>query len=122
MEVDLRSEGPGHLEALEETVMSVCHEEVRRANAGSGRDQELTLHIHQLGRRPAGATDPSHALVQAAVNATRNLGVEPTLTASSTDANLPMSLGVPSVTLGAGGRGGKVHTLDEWFENEDGPM
>jgi acetylornithine deacetylase/succinyl-diaminopimelate desuccinylase-like protein len=40
---------------------------------------------------------------------------------SDTDANYPMSLGIPAITMGAGGRGGGIHTLDEWYENEEGP-
>ena len=60
-------------------------------------------------------------LVRAAVAATRALGYRPVMSSSSTDANLPMSLGVPAVTLGAGGRAGQAHTLDEWYDNEEGP-
>ena len=55
------------------------------------------------------------------MRATRLLGVEPRLVASSTDANLPMSLGIPAITLGAGGKGGGIHTLDEWYANWRGP-
>jgi di/tripeptidase len=41
--------------------------------------------------------------------------------ASSTDANIPMSMGIPAITLGAGGGGGGIHTLEEWYHNEKGP-
>ncbi|MCH7891289.1 MAG: hypothetical protein IH921_07290 [Gemmatimonadetes bacterium] len=44
------------------------------------------------------------------------------MTASSTDANLPMSLGIPAITLGAGGSAGDVHTTDEWYRNTNGSM
>ena len=60
-------------------------------------------------------------LVQAAVAATRALGGEPELIPSSTDANLPMALGIPAIAFGAGGKAGKAHTLAEWYENVDGP-
>ena len=70
---------------------------------------------------PGRVTEPSAPLVRSAVEATRALGEEPVLISSSTDANLPMSLGIPSITMGAGGRGGGIHTLEEWFENEKGP-
>jgi hypothetical protein len=49
-------------------------------------------------------------------------GVEPVTTVSSTDANLPMSLGIPAVTLGAGGSAGEVHTTGEWYRNDNGPL
>jgi di/tripeptidase len=59
--------------------------------------------------------------VRAAVAATRALDAEPELTVSSTDANVPMSLGIPALTLGAGGQGGGIHTTDEWYRNVRGP-
>jgi acetylornithine deacetylase/succinyl-diaminopimelate desuccinylase-like protein len=121
IEVDLRSEGPRQLEKLEESLRNICAEEPEVCDDSSSRREGLALRIQDLGRRPAGATDPSHPLVQAAVEASRSLGQEPTLLASSTDANLPMSLGIPAITLGAGGRGGRIHTEEEWFENENGP-
>jgi di/tripeptidase len=61
-------------------------------------------------------------LVEAALAATRASGVEPEVTASSTDANVPMSLGIPAITIGAGGSAGAVHTTDEWYHNENGSM
>jgi di/tripeptidase len=60
-------------------------------------------------------------LVRAAIEATEALGEEPDLIASSTDANVPMAMGIPAITMGAGGAGGGIHTLDEWFENRKGP-
>jgi hypothetical protein len=53
--------------------------------------------------------------------ATNAVGATAELAISSTDANIPMSLGVPAVTLGAGGEAGLAHTLDEWYRNERGP-
>jgi tripeptide aminopeptidase len=55
------------------------------------------------------------------MKASQELGVSPQLTASSTDANIPMSLGIPAITLGAGGKAGGIHTLDEWYSNWKGP-
>jgi acetylornithine deacetylase/succinyl-diaminopimelate desuccinylase-like protein len=121
VEIDLRSEGSERLEVLEERVRSISAEEMDNCGDGSLGHELPTLWIDDIGRRPAGQTHPSHPLVRAAVQASRNLGQEPSFMASSTDANLPMSLGIPAITLGAGGRGGKIHTLDEWFENENGP-
>ncbi len=121
VELDLRSEGPDELEALEKDLRKAIVEELELVKKGSRRKERLTLRIQDLGRRPAGATDPSHPLVQAAMEASRMLGQEPALVASSTDANLPMSMDIPAITLGAGGRGGKIHTAEEWFENENGP-
>src|SRR5690606_3080219 len=90
-----------------------------RGRLPGGRPLELT--IDRIGTRPCGETASSHPLVQAAIQASRIVGEQPELTAASTDANVPMSLSIPAITLGAGGRGGGIHTPDEWFENHDGP-
>ena len=72
--------------------------------------------IDVLGHRPGGRTPSDAPLLRAAVAATRHLGAEPLLTASSTDANVPMSLGIPAVTVG----GGQAHTTEEWDRNVRG--
>ncbi|MGH7574336.1 MAG: M20/M25/M40 family metallo-hydrolase, partial [Longimicrobiales bacterium] len=59
-------------------------------------------------------------IVRAARAATRNVGVRPELIAASTDANVPIALGIPAIALGAGGESGRSHTTDEWFSNERG--
>ncbi len=118
VEMDLRSHGKEELTEVEEAVLKRC----RRVEAGGrGKKGALRLAVETLGRRPAGSTPPEAPLVRAALEATRALNVEPILDASSTDANLPMSLGIPAITLGAGGRAGGIHTLEEWFENQKGP-
>jgi hypothetical protein len=61
-------------------------------------------------------------LVRTALAATRLVGRSPELTAASTDANVPIGLGVPAVAIGAGGRGGGAHTPDVWFDNTDGAI
>jgi acetylornithine deacetylase/succinyl-diaminopimelate desuccinylase-like protein len=54
--------------------------------------------------------------VQAAVEVTRRLGVEPQLDIGSTDANIPISMSIPAIAIGAGGNSGSVHTPEEWFD------
>ncbi|MGW8266813.1 MAG: M20/M25/M40 family metallo-hydrolase, partial [Longimicrobiales bacterium] len=81
----------------------------------------LQLVVRDLGRRPAGVVREEAPLVKAAVRATRTLGFDPELVSASTDANVPMSLGIPAITLGAGGQAGGIHTLDEWYSNWKGP-
>ncbi|HQT53028.1 MAG TPA: peptidase M20, partial [Phenylobacterium sp.] len=60
-------------------------------------------------------------IVVATHEAIAALGYTPSHNASSTDANLPMSLGIPAVTIGSGGAGGRAHALDEWIDVEKGP-
>lgn len=121
VELDLRSESSEKLLALEETLLAIVDEEVEAEGGREDGKEGPTLSIEEIGRRPAGITDPTDPLVLAAMDATRSLGQEAKLITSSTDANYPMSLGTPAITMGAGGRCGGIHTLDEWYENENGP-
>lgn len=120
-EVDLRSEDSAALErAGREVALAFRHglEAANRVRAGG--TPPLSLEVTVLGERPCGETPAAHPLVRAAVAATERLGVTPTLAAASTDANVPISLGVPAVALGAGGSGGDAHLPTEWYENERG--
>jgi di/tripeptidase len=69
-----------------------------------------------IGERPCGATAPDAPIVQSASAAVRAFGLTPGYTISSTDANVPMSLGIPAVTIGRGGPGGRSHSPDEWAD------
>jgi len=121
VEVDMRGEAGPQLEALEGDLVRVCEEEVGGRTDSELGQKKLGLQVQEIGRRPAGSTEPSEPLVRAALEATRLLGGEPTLISSSTDANVPMSLGIPAITLGAGGVGGGIHTAEEWYQNRKGP-
>ena len=122
IEVDVRSEAARVLGSTEEIVRRALGGAIQSVNARSRPGTEkVTLEVEVIGDRPAGATPAESVLVQAAVAATRALGGEPELIPSSTDANLPMALGIPAIAFGAGGKAGKAHTLAEWYENVDGP-
>jgi tripeptide aminopeptidase len=121
LEMEVRSTSDEHLVGLDQELrerlaLAVADENSRR-KAGS---PNLELTIEDLGSRPGGSTPADRALVRAAVAATEALGYTPELVPSSTDANVSMSLGIPSVTLGAGGNMGRAHTLDEWYDNTGG--
>lgn len=67
--------------------------------------------------KPGGDQDPESPIVQAAVLATEAVGVEPVLfPPSSTNANFPIALGIPSLCICAGGEGGSLHALNEWYD------
>ena len=120
MEVDLRSEDEARLQSLAAEARKILEQAVREEASTRTRKESLKLKLETIGSRPCGETPPASALVKAAAAATRVVGGVPELTASSTDANVPIALGVPAVTLGAGGRAGGVHTTDEWFDNAGG--
>jgi tripeptide aminopeptidase len=108
MEVDLRSATPSNLEALDRQLKTALNE------AASSVDLERRTEL--MGERPSGTTSPSAAIVRASLEATRLLGAEPQLDIGSTDANIPMSMGIPAIAIGGGGRSGDVHTPQEWFD------
>jgi tripeptide aminopeptidase len=82
----------------------------------------LTYSITIIGDRPCGELAREHPLVRAAFVATQAIGRTPELVTASTDANVPISHGVPAVAIGTGGRGGGVHTPAEWYDNADGAL
>jgi acetylornithine deacetylase/succinyl-diaminopimelate desuccinylase-like protein len=121
LELDLRSEEGHALAELETRARAAIELAVEEANRLRRTGTEaLDLSIDLVGDRPAGLTPPGTPLVRAACAATAYLGEAPELVASSTDANMPISLGIPAITLGAGGRSGGAHTTEEWYENEGG--
>jgi acetylornithine deacetylase/succinyl-diaminopimelate desuccinylase-like protein len=121
LDIDLRGEDASALEKLDRlargAVAAALDAENTRRAPGS---RALELEIQPLGDRPSGVTPRAHPLVQAAVAANRALGWEAELVSASTDANLPISLGIPAIALGAGGRSGDAHLPSEWYENADG--
>ncbi len=120
-EVDIRSEDAASLSAREKDARDRAREAVQSENERRRAGTEpLGLEVSVIGDRPAGATAADTPLVRAAVMATEMLGSVPELIASSTDANVPMALGIPAITLGAGGSAGRIHTRAEWYENDGG--
>jgi acetylornithine deacetylase/succinyl-diaminopimelate desuccinylase-like protein len=117
MEVDLRSAAEAELQRLDaffrRAMKDAVDEESATRRAG---DPLLKLKLDLIGERPTGETPVESPLVEIAVEATKALGVEPRLDQSSTDSNLPISLGVPAITLGAGGSSAFSHSLDEWYD------
>jgi acetylornithine deacetylase/succinyl-diaminopimelate desuccinylase-like protein len=117
MEVDLRSAADSELQRLDaffrKAMRDAIDEENVKRRAG---DSLLKLNVDLIGERPTGETPADSPLVEIAIEATKLLGVQPRLDQSSTDSNLPISLGIPAITLGAGGSSAFSHSLDEWYD------
>jgi acetylornithine deacetylase/succinyl-diaminopimelate desuccinylase-like protein len=113
LEIDTRSAGSVELAALEASVRAAV-DEAAADHYGLGLETEV------IGDRPGGRTPHDAPLVQAASAATRGCNRSPVFAISSTDSNVPMAAGVPSVTLGCGGEAGQAHTTDEWYRNVGG--
>jgi acetylornithine deacetylase/succinyl-diaminopimelate desuccinylase-like protein len=119
-EVDMRSESAASLAQLDARFQAAIRAalDAERARWPNSR-VPLALVIDTIGIRPAGAQPDSAHIVRVAVETGKALGFPVVPNASSTDANVPIALGVPALTLDAGGRGRDAHALSESYE--DGP-
>lgn len=122
MKVDLRSESEMELAALEtllrDAVKAGVDEEMSaaRERGMGGSANMLNLKINVLGVRPAGELPENSPLLAALVAADNQIGNRSRRERSSTDANIPLSVGIHAISLGAGGRSGGAHTLEEWYD------
>jgi len=117
LEVDMRSESKDELAKLDAHFMAILKEAAEHENASRDtRFGKVTVTPKLIGERPTGATSEDALIVRTTAAAVRAAGYTPSLGASSTDANIPISLGIPAVTIGSGGAGGRAHSLDEWIE------
>ncbi|HKO60858.1 MAG TPA: M20/M25/M40 family metallo-hydrolase [Pyrinomonadaceae bacterium] len=117
MEVDLRSESAEELLKLDAFFRRAVREATEDENAARrAGERPLQLTVQLIGERPSGQTSADSTLVQLAIEATEAVGTQARLNQASTDSNLPISLGIPAITIGAGGTSGNSHTLDEWYD------
>lgn len=119
MDVDLRSEGAEALADLDRAFAVAmeqgARDENRERSIEAGR---ITVRTDLVGSRPSGQTADTTTLVRETAAAIRATGLDPSFGWSSTDANLPMSLGIPAITIDAGIRGDRAHAPDEWIDVE----
>jgi tripeptide aminopeptidase len=116
MEIDMRSADAMRLRTLDAQLhraldAALADEHARWSNGG-----KLTMDRQLVGDRPAGTVSESAPIAQSAVGATRALDMPVSLVEGSTDANYPMSLGVPAITIDGGGSGEHAHSLEERFD------
>ena len=117
LDVDLRSAAELELTRLEEFLLNATHQAIHEENslrAASGR--ALVADIRLIGHRPSGETPLHAALVQTALAASHALGIQTRLNRASTDSNIPISLGIPAITIGVGGVSADSHRLSEWYD------
>jgi len=93
---------------------SVADENRARSTAAGAISTDVKL----IGARPSGRTLPSTPIVQIAAQAVTAAGLTPSFSFSSTDANIPISLGIPAIRLNSGGLGDRAHAPDEWIDVE----
>jgi len=121
IEVDVRSTSDAELVRIDQHVRRATRDSVDEENARRTSDTApLSVALTLTGERPAGEVPSGHDVVIAAAEATRAVGRTPEFAVASTDANIPMSRGIPAIAIGGGGAGGDTHTPGEWFENREG--
>lgn len=119
---DLRSSSAEDLLALETALRHAIEEEVAAANASAPSKRsrpgrlEASFTIESIGDRPAGTLPAGATLFEDLLAVDRHLGIRTEPRLASTDANIPLALGVPAISVGAGGDGGGIHTRQEWYD------
>jgi len=122
MRVDIRSTSPFEIERLELELRRAVEQaiaEQSRTAAGrllGRRSPELTAQVRVIGSRPAGELRSDAKILRIARAVDAHIGNTAQIQRASTDANIPLFLGREAIALGAGGRGGGAHTLQEWFD------
>ena len=118
-EIDMRSESAASLAVVDRKIRKILADAVVAENARWPKAKDkIRLQIDTIGIRPAnGSQTEKSPIVATALAAGKALGISPRTGASSTDANLPMSLGIPAITIDGGGKGGDAHALTEWYDD-----
>jgi len=121
--IDFRSTDRDQLVRLEVVLHRAVEDAVERWNAmgkaSAGARGRLAYEIVKIGDRPAARLTDDAALLAALRAVDRHLGLRSDLRLGSTDANIPLALGIPALSMGAGGEGGEAHTLHEWYRAKD---
>ena len=120
MDVDMRSESWESLEKAEAAIRAAVESGVAAENARWPSSRaKIAVRYDTIGIRPVPATSQTDEspIVRTALEAAKALGAHPLTSAQSTDSNLPMSLGIPAITIGGGGTGGGAHALTEWYQD-----
>jgi tripeptide aminopeptidase len=117
MRVDLRSADAREIDRLEQELRSAVEQTVIQAEAESYSERRvLSYGIQCVGNRPAADLPLSARLLHVVQAVDAHLNNVAKIHRASTDANIPLSLGIEAVALGAGGMGGSAHTVQEWYD------
>ena len=122
LQVDMRSASAAELAKLEKQFLAIVPKAVAAENAvRSTKPGKISAELKPIGDRPAGHTDPNADIVRFAEAAFHSEGINVKKGTSSTDSNIPMSLGIPAITMGHIAEGGRAHSPDEWIDTAKAP-
>jgi tripeptide aminopeptidase len=115
--VDIRSESNEKIDELVE-MLSAAVDRARDLENQRAATGKVSAKVKEIGSRPAAALPEKSPILQYIRAVDAHLGIRSHLDCSSTDANIPISMGIPAIAIGAGGVGGGAHTTQEWFRPE----
>ncbi len=114
VKIDIRSEDESRIDALASALQDAVSraEDIENSRVTGGR---VAARVREIGRRPAGRLDDRAPILAALRAVDAHLGIRARPDCASTDANIPLSMGIPAISIGAGGHGGGAHTTSEWY-------
>jgi acetylornithine deacetylase/succinyl-diaminopimelate desuccinylase-like protein len=121
MEVDLRSASAEELKKVDEQFQRIVRDAVAEENRTRATTfGRITADVKKIGDRPSGMTPPDSPLLQQVTATMKRFDKVPVWQIGSTDANIPISLGIPAFAMAtqSGNRSGRSHSLDEWTDVE----
>lgn len=120
MEIDVRSLVPDRLDVMDTILRAAVKKAVDHQNQLRRAGRPLTAEVEIIGKRPSGELSPDILLIQRAMAILGEYGIQPIHTRGSTNSNIPISMGIPSITIGRGGKAEWAHSLLEWWADEQG--
>lgn len=118
-DIDMRSRDPEELAKLDKLFKEKAAEALKEENERWDNNKPLSLDIKLIGDRPTGTQSQESAIIRIASAVNKTMGIEDDFSFASTDSNLPISIGVPAITIGGGGDGKGAHSLDEQWDSTD---
>ncbi len=115
--VDIRSESEGEIQRLGAELKVAVEQGIKEELGGRHARSKLKAEFRELGERPGGRLPMDSPLLHGIREVDRYMGNTARLETSSTDANIPLSMGIPAVAIGGGGLGGGAHSKGEWFDS-----
>lgn len=117
LEMDMRSESAEELAKVDAKFKKAVQLALDEENARWTNPRKLTVEIKSIGNRPTGTQSPETPIIKLAASADKVFNIKSEFTATSTDSNVPISLGIPAITIDGGGKGSGEHSVDEQFDS-----
>ena len=116
----MRSSSAAEIDRLERALRHALEQATAEYRGHSAKTEDhkalITFEIKPIGNRPAAELSPDARIIRVIRAVDVQLDIQTRIQRASTDANIPLSLGLPAITLGGGGTGGGAHTLHEWYD------